>query len=95
MRPAIRHSKKGKEMAEKFVSPNEMMEAAKKEMLNGNEPTNDTEWARIVNFVAFNVPSELSVSICLLMKTLYDIPLEKSDIEAIALYQNQSKADAK
>lgn len=83
---------KGNAMTEtKLVSPNQILQAAKDYMLDGMEPEDYDDWILIVNFIAFNVPSDLAESICLIMKTLFDIPVSDGIIALIAAYQKVSK----
>ena len=44
-------------------SPNEMMAAAKKEMLAGKEPSTRKDWQEIFNFLAYNVAPSRHVCI--------------------------------
>lgn len=79
-------------MAGRMVSPNDMMEAAKVAMINGRDPQSEIEWIMLVNFFAFNMPIEVAENGCLLMKTIFDIPLDDETIIGIAERQNESKA---
>lgn len=79
-------------MASNLVSPNEIMAAAKEHMLNGNEPTSRDDYLRIVNFLAVNVHKDIAVPAIKLMKTMYDMPIQDSDIEQIVAFQ-QSRQD--
>lgn len=81
-------------MTGRMVSPNEMWIAAKQTMLNGENPKNDTEWAQVMNFIAFNVPANISTQIVKIMSTLYDCPLPDDTLEAIAKFQAQNKDES-
>jgi hypothetical protein len=75
----------------RLVSPDEMLAAAKEEMLKGCEPRTWDDWARVLNFVAFNVPAEVAGGVCHLMAILYDMPLCDDEITAIVLFQNAKR----
>lgn len=70
-------------------SPDEMLEAAKKEMLEGREPTTREDWAKVVNFWAFNIQKGLGLeeNVCLLLWKLYNVPLTEQEIRTIARSQ--------
>jgi hypothetical protein len=70
-----------------MVSPNQMIAEAKKQMLDGNEPTCTTDWMKIVNFVAFNTGAGVEKEVCFILKTLYDIPLSRKEIAEIVEFQ--------
>ena len=74
-----------------MVSPNEMFEAAKDTMLDGREPNSNADWAKIMNFVAYNVTREIAMSVCVLFAKMYGCPLENETIEAIVKFQQVSK----
>lgn len=80
-------------MAGRFVSPDQVMQAAKDQMLNGQEPKSHVDWVKVINFVAFNMDAILASSICRVMKTLYDIPLTDDEIEEIVEFQNERRPD--
>jgi hypothetical protein len=74
------------------VSPDEMLNAAKAEMLDGREPADQIEWATVVNFLAFNMAPEIAESGCQLMRVLYDMPLCPEVVSEIVAFQLASKA---
>lgn len=74
-----------------WVSPNELLEAAKKEMLDNKEPQTEDDWVLIVNFMAFNIQKEVAPSAMKLMKMLLDIPLSDDYIQQIVAFQNGRK----
>lgn len=79
-------------MAGKLYTPDEMFAAAIKEMgIVGSRPTNDMEWAKVINFVAFNIAPQVAMSATKLFAAIYDCPLPESAIEDIVLFQLQSK----
>ncbi len=66
-----------------FVSPNEMFEAAKAEMIGGKDPTDDMAWMLLINFVTVNIHHVVTMTGTKLWATLVDCPLEESTIEFI------------
>jgi len=80
-------------MTGQFVSPDQVMQAAKEQMLNGQEPQSHVDWVKIINFVAFNMDASLADSICKVMKTLYDIPLTDEEISDIVEFQSERRPD--
>lgn len=78
-------------MAGRFVSPDQVMQAAKDHMLNGREPASNDDWAKVVNFIAFNMDAALADTICKVMKSLYDIPLSDDEISDIVEFQNRGR----
>jgi hypothetical protein len=80
-------------MAGRLISPNELLDAAKEQMLAGKDPKNRDDWYLIVNFMAFNMNAELAETICLVMKSLFDIPLTDKEISNIVKYQIESKSE--
>jgi hypothetical protein len=79
------------ELPGRFVSPNEMMRAAKDIMLEGREPESPNDWALIVNFVATNVAAGLEESASKLFRVLYSIPLTEEQVVKIAQFQAQRR----
>ena len=79
----------------RWVSPNDMLQAAKEHMLEGRDPASNEEWTKVVNFVAFNVGAGTEQSICELFRMIFDIPLDEESVREIAEYQEQLKGDAK
>jgi hypothetical protein len=74
-----------------LTSPNQLMDAAKKYMLGGREPQSKLDWVMIVNFWASNILPEVNASICLILKLMYNCPLEDEMIEKICQFQNREK----
>jgi len=71
----------------RFVSPNEMLAAAKQQMLDGREPETQQDWQLVVNFIAFNTDRRCCMVATKFICKLYDIPLDETQIEAIVKYQ--------
>ncbi len=70
----------------RLVSPNAMLAAAKKEMLEGREPESREDWLLIMNFMVVNCLLGLRLSCCKLMVKLFDMPISDSDVEQIVEY---------
>lgn len=70
-----------------LVSPNEMMEAAKAQMLEGREPQSEDDWLRLANFIAFNVHPDIVHPVLKIFKAIYDIPLTEEQLTKVADYQ--------
>jgi hypothetical protein len=79
----------------RFVSPNELFQAAKDCYLKGKDPQNDDEWALVVNFWAFNIGDGLEEVVGLLLPKLYNCPLSEDTIKRIVAFQIRSKAKGK
>jgi hypothetical protein len=79
-------------MASNLVSPNEMFAMAIKDMgIVGERPSNDTEWALVLNYVAFNIHPGIALSATKVFATLFDCPLPDSIIEDIVQFQLEQK----
>ena len=70
-----------------FRSPNEMMDAAKQNMLDGDEPVTVEDWEKVFHFLAANIHSSVALSACKLMRSLYNAPLDDEVITLIVKYQ--------
>lgn len=75
----------------KLVSPKEMLEAGKKQMLDGREPSNRNDWILLFNFFAVNISKGLEEDTCLLLSKLYNHPLKDDEIKSIAQFQHAEK----
>jgi len=78
-------------MTQRLVSPNEMLDAAKRIQLDGREPETNDDWVLVLNFVAFNAAAGLEREICKLFAMIYDMPLADRYVQEIADYQAASK----
>lgn len=76
---------------DKLVSPNEMLEAGKKQMLDGREPSSKEDWVMLFNFFAINISQGLEEQTCLLLGKMYDTPLTDDEIKTIAQFQHAEK----
>ncbi len=74
-----------------LTSPNELMEAAQKNMLNGQAPKSNRDWVLIVNFWAFNIAPGLEESATILMAKIFDCPLSTHIVAAIAKAQADTR----
>lgn len=72
-------------------SPNEMVAKAKRQMLGGQEPKCWTDWARVMNFIALNVHKDVAENACLVMRTLYSMPLTDREVTEIVHFQNSQR----
>lgn len=92
---AVDKISKGLIMPKDMISPDEMLESAKKLELGRKEPQSRDDWIRIINFIAFNSAPTFELSICRLFKILYGIPLEDTTISEIVDFQVKLKNDLK
>ena len=76
-----------------YRSPNELLEAAKKAMLGGRNPTSLEDWYRIMNFFAANLADYICEQACLLFKHLYEIPLHDDEVKNIVKYQMERRGE--
>lgn len=74
-------------MTGRMVSPDEMMAAAKEQMLGGNEPQSHRDWQLIMNFLAANIHGGAAHQACRLMAKLYDMPLSDQEVREIVDFQ--------
>jgi hypothetical protein len=70
-----------------MVSPNDMMAAAKEEMLEGREPESKEDWINIVRFLAVNIHRDLVHGALKLFRVMYHIPLTEREIRGIVSFQ--------
>lgn len=70
-----------------MVSPNDLLQAAKDEMLDGNEPATTADWVLVMNFVAANVHPEVRDSACKVIRVLYKMPLTEETVAEIVAFQ--------
>ena len=76
----------------RMVSPNEMMQGAIDNMLDGAWPVSDTDWQKVINFIAHNLDPAVALPATLLFKAMYEIPLEDEEIKEIVRFQLDNKA---
>ena len=74
-----------------WVSPNELLEHAKREMIDNREPKTQEDWALVVNYMACNINKDVAQSAMKLIKMIYDIPLSDEYIANIVAFQNARK----
>lgn len=75
----------------RLISPEELHNAAKAALLQGNEPVTDADWILVVNFWAANSAKGLEVTICKLMARIYNCPLAMGKIGKIGNFQYSEK----
>ena len=78
-------------MESRLVSPNDMLEAAKRIQLDGRDPNSVRDWEEVMNFVAANVAVGFEKEVCKLFVIIYDIPLPAAAVELIAEFQAATK----
>jgi len=76
---------------QKLVSPNDLQLAAQNMMLDGREPISRKDWAMCANFWAANIAKGLEVTALPLLGLLFNCPLTKDELIAIANYQRSRK----
>lgn len=72
-------------------TPNEMVVAACEQMLDGNMPKDRDDWVQVMNFAAFNLHPGAAMPACLILRTLYDMPLSDDDVQGIVDFQLAAK----
>lgn len=76
----------------RFVSPNEMLDAAKVHMLEGRDPESRDDWIRVMNFMALNVHKDVAKPACRLLAMIYSMPLTEAEVDKIVDHQQQQKS---
>lgn len=71
----------------RFVSPNEMFEAAKELQLEGREPETVRDWYLIANFFAFNIQIDSVQPALRVMGMIFDMPIPTEQLDKIAEFQ--------
>jgi hypothetical protein len=74
-----------------LVSPDHIMGEAKMHMLRGQEPSSWDDWAKVMNFIAYNVAPECDLQACRLMAIIYEMPLTYDEVKAIVLFQRAKR----
>ena len=70
-------------MAVRWVSPYEILEAAKDNMLEGREPQSRLDWIYVVSFFSVNVNKATGLRAVSFLCKLFDIPLTEKEVEYI------------
>ena len=80
-------------MSENIVwrSPNDVLEDAKRLMIDGREPQSEDDWILIVNCLAYNFSPDFVSPVLKILKVLYDIPLSYEEIEKIVEFQQRNR----
>jgi hypothetical protein len=76
-----------------MVSPNDLQKAAIDMMLDGNKPRSSADWTLCANFWAANIQKGLEVSALPVIAMLFDCPLKRDELQAIATYQHDCKQE--
>lgn len=77
-----------------LISPNDLIRAAKDQMLGGKEPATHRDWQLIANFWAANLAAGLEESGTILLRLLYpECPLTKEELIDIAEFQAARKPE--
>jgi hypothetical protein len=71
----------------RLVSPNDMQKAALDAMLQGREPVSTEDWELCANFWAANISKGLETSAIPLLGMIFNCPLGKDVLVAIAKFQ--------
>jgi len=79
------------ESTSRWVSPNEMMQAAQDIILDGRVPVSKKDYALVMNFMASNMNAEVAEPGCQLMAMMFDMPLARGEITDIVQFQNKLK----
>lgn len=70
-----------------LVSPNQMIAAAKDEMLGGREPQGVEDWSLVMNFLAINIHEDCVHPACQLLNVLYNMGLTQNEVATIVSFQ--------
>jgi len=74
-----------------WVSPNDIIKAAKITMLEGYEPACREDWLLLVNFFAVNVYKETQPASVHVLCKLMDAPVTEEDIDIICTLQMEEQ----
>lgn len=72
-----------------MVSPNKMLEAAQKMMLDGREARTREDWELVMNFFAYNIEPKTALAACKLLAAIYNMPLTMKEVQKIVEFQTQ------
>jgi hypothetical protein len=72
-------------------SPNELLAAAVELELGGRKPSSREDWHIVMNFFAYNVLPAVAEKACILLRTIYDMPLTDQEVRDIADFQLRNK----
>jgi hypothetical protein len=67
----------------RLVSPNDMIAAAKKDMLEGREPQSHEDWLKLMDFCVVNVRLGVRESCCRLLNMIFDMGISDKVITKI------------
>ena len=72
-------------------SPNELLAAAKIQMLDGREPVTQKDYQMVLNFVAYNTADGLEEDLTPFFANLYEMPVDEATCREIGRYQARRK----
>ncbi len=75
----------------RFVSPNNMLAAAKEHMLRGQEPKTKDDWSLVMNFICANLAKGFADA-AKLIRSIYEMPLSDKEIMEIWNFQEERKS---
>lgn len=75
---------------ERWVSPNDLLQAARKNMLEGHEPESHDDWVLVVNFMSANIDPKVQPGALYLIAKIYKMPLDESEISEICKFQEHT-----
>lgn len=73
-------------------SPNEFLDYAKAEMLDGREPETREDWFRVMNCVVVNIHHDTVEIAAKFFLKLYDIPMTEGEVQEIIDFQRANGA---
>jgi hypothetical protein len=75
----------------RLVSPNQLQEEACAQMLAGKTPVSRRDWELCANFWACNVEAGLEEAVLPVLGMIFDCPLSREHLIAIARFQHRAK----
>ena len=75
-------------MTGRFVSPNEMYDAAKRLQLGGRDPVSKADWVQVVNFFAANIAIEVRDAALPVVCMIFSCPLSRNEIDDISAFHD-------
>ena len=74
-----------------LTSPNDLMEAAKEHMLDGRDPESEEDWAKVVQFWAYNISHDCVYPATRLVARIFNCPLSDEDIDTYVAIQELNR----
>ena len=75
-----------------FRSPNEILAAAKEQMLGGRKPVTQEDYQKVLNFVAYNTAAGLEEDLTPFFAYLYGMPVDEPTCREIGRFQARRKS---